>query len=90
MIVATLTTPLFAADGAAIFKAKCTGCHGADGLKTTPAMGVEPLNAPDIQAKSSAQLVGSSTKGVGKMPPFGGKLSPNEITAVAGFVKGLK
>jgi mono/diheme cytochrome c family protein len=48
------------------------------------------LNSPDIQAKSAAQLSGSITTGVGKMPGFGGKLSPEEITAVAGFVKGLK
>ena len=32
-IVATMAMPLFAADGAAIFKAKCARCHGADGSK---------------------------------------------------------
>lgn len=89
-VVATMAMPLFAADGAAIFKAKCAGCHGADGLKAMPAMGVKPLNSPDVQAKSAAQLSGTITTGVGKMPGFGGKLSPEEITAVAGFVKGLK
>ena len=89
-VVATMAMPLFAADGAATFKAKCAGCHGADGHKAMPAMGVRPLNSPDIQAKSVAQLSTSITKGVGKMPGFGGKLSPEEINAVAGFVKSLK
>jgi cytochrome c6 len=89
-VVATMAMPLFAADGAGTFKAKCAGCHGADGLKAMPAMGVKPLNSPDIQAKSEAQLAASITSGVGKMPGFGGKLSPEEITAVAAYVKGLK
>ncbi len=35
-IVATMAMPLFAADGAATFKAKCAGCHGADGSKPCP------------------------------------------------------
>ncbi len=89
-IVATMAVPLFAADGAATFKAKCAGCHGADGLKAMPAMGVKPLNSPDIQAKSEAQLNASITNGVGKMPAFNGKLSADEIAAVTTFVKGLK
>ena len=89
-IVATMAVPLFAADGAATFKAKCAGCHGADGLKAMPAMGVKPLNSPDIQAKSAAQLTASVSNGVGKMPAFKGKLTDEEITAVVGFVKGLK
>ncbi len=79
-IVATMAMPLFAADGAAIFKAKCAGCHGADGLKAMPAMGVKPLNAPDTQAKSEAQLIAAITNGVGKMPAFDGKLSAEEIS----------
>ncbi len=89
-VVATMAMPLFAADGAATFKAKCAGCHGADGLKAMPAMGVKPLNSPDIQSQSEAQLAATITNGKGKMPGFGGKLSPEEITAVTGFVKGLK
>lgn len=89
-IVATMAVPLFAADGAATFKAKCAGCHGADGLKAMPAMGVKPLNSPDIQAKSADQLDASITNGVGKMPAFKGKLSAEEITAVTSYVKSLK
>ena len=42
-IVATMAMPLFAADGAATFKAKCAGCHGADGTKAMAAMGVKPM-----------------------------------------------
>ncbi len=88
--VATMAMPLFAADGAATFKAKCAGCHGADGLKAMPAMGVKPLNSPDIQSQSEAQLAAVITSGKGKMPGFGGKLSPEEITSLATYVKSLK
>ena len=74
-IVATMAMPLFAADGAATFKAKCAACHGADGTKAMPAMGVKPMNSPEVKAKSEAQLITAVTKGEGKMPPFDGKLS---------------
>jgi mono/diheme cytochrome c family protein len=88
VIVATMSMPLFAADGAAIFKAKCAGCHGADGSKAIPAMGVKPLTAPEAKAKSLDQIVAVITKGQGKMKPIA--VSPDEAKAVAGFVKTLK
>jgi mono/diheme cytochrome c family protein len=87
-IVATMAMPLFAADGAAIFKAKCAGCHGADGSKAIPAMGVKPLNTAAVKGKSEAQLSDIVLKGQGKMKPQA--VSPDEAKAVAGFVKSLK
>jgi len=87
-IVATMSMPLFAADGAALYKAKCAGCHGADGTKAIPAMGVKPLTAPEAKAKSADQVVAVITKGQGKMKPIA--MSPEEAKAVAGFVKTLK
>jgi mono/diheme cytochrome c family protein len=90
-IVATMALPLFAADGAVVFKTKgCTGCHGADGTKAMPAMGVKPLNSPDVKAKSDADLTNAIAKGKGKMPPQAGKLSPDEIAATVAFVRSLK
>jgi mono/diheme cytochrome c family protein len=89
-IVATMAMPLFAADGAATFKAKCAGCHGADGSKAMPAMGVKPLNTPATTGKSEAALVTVVTKGQGKMPAFAGKLSDDEIKAAVAYVKSLK
>jgi mono/diheme cytochrome c family protein len=89
-IIATMAMPLFAADGAATFKAKCAACHGADGLKAMPAMGVTPLNSPAVKAKSEAQLITAVTKGEGKMPPQGTKLSADEISAAVTFVKSLE
>jgi cytochrome c6 len=87
-IVATMALPLFAADGAAIFKTKCAGCHGADGSKAIPAMGVKPLNTPEVKAQSEAQLATAITKGKGKMKPQA--VSEEDAKAVASFVLALK
>ena len=89
-IVATMAMPLFAADGAAVFAANCKACHGADGLKAMPGMGVKPLNSPDIKAKTEAQLITVVTKGEGKMPAFGSKMSADDIKAAVSFVKSIK
>jgi mono/diheme cytochrome c family protein len=90
-IVATMAMPLFAVDGAVVFKAKgCVGCHGVDGTKAIPAMGVKPLNSPEVKAKSDAQLTTAIAKGQGKMPPQAGKLTPEEIAATVAFVRSLK
>jgi mono/diheme cytochrome c family protein len=89
-IVATMAMPLFAADGAATFKAKCAGCHGADGSKTIPAMGVPAINTAAVKAKGVAGLTTVVSKGVGKMPAFAGKLSDDEINSVVKFVLTLK
>jgi mono/diheme cytochrome c family protein len=85
-IVATMAMPLFAADGAAVYKAKCAMCHGADGAKPAP----KGINGPDTQAKGAAGLNTIITKGSGKMPAYEGKLSPEEISAVTDYVLTLK
>ncbi len=87
-MVAAMAMPLFAADGAVVFKAKCAGCHGADGAKSIPAMGVKPLNTAAVKAKSDAQLVDVITKGQGKMKPQA--VSADEAKAAAAYVKSLK
>jgi mono/diheme cytochrome c family protein len=89
-IVATMAMPLFAVDGAATFKAKCAACHGPDGTKAMPAMGVKPINTPEVKALGEAGLTGIVTKGQGKMPAFGGKLTGEEITAAVKYVLSLK
>jgi mono/diheme cytochrome c family protein len=77
-----------AADGKAIYAAKCTACHGADG-KGQSAMG-KKLGVKDLTVTklAAADIEATVTAGKGKMTPFGGKLTPEEIKAVAGFVKG--
>jgi mono/diheme cytochrome c family protein len=89
-LVVSIAMPAFAADGAATFKAKCAMCHGADGTKENPGMGVKSLAGADIQKQSDADLVAAVTKGKGKMPAYAGKLSDDEIKGVVAFVRTLK
>lgn len=89
-LVVSIAVPAFAADGAATFKAKCAMCHGADGTKENPGMGVKSLAGPDVQKQSDADLVAAVTKGKGKMPAYAGKLSDDEIKGVVAFVRTLK
>ena len=84
-------TMAFAADSAAdLYKAKCAMCHGPDGSKTNPAMGVKALNSPDVQKLSDADLTASITNGKGKMPAYKGKLTDEQIKSLVAYVRSLK
>jgi mono/diheme cytochrome c family protein len=81
------------ADGAAVYKAKCTMCHGADGAGQTPVgknMKLKHLGAPEVQKLSDAEMIKLITDGKGKMPGYKGKLSDDDIKAVVAFVRTLK
>jgi cytochrome c551 len=80
-------------DGAAIYKAKCAMCHGADGAGQTPtgkSMKVGDLRSADVQKMSDKDLTALITDGKGKMPAYKGKLSAAEITALVGLIRKLK
>lgn len=82
-----------AADGAALFKAKCAACHGADGSGATAvgkAMKIRDLRSADVQKQSNADLTKTIEGGKGKMPVFKGKLSDEEVSAVVKFIRTLK
>jgi mono/diheme cytochrome c family protein len=55
-----------AAEGKAVYDAKCKGCHKADG-SGMPAMKMRALASAEVQAKSDADLKKDITAGVGKM-----------------------
>jgi mono/diheme cytochrome c family protein len=79
--------PALADDGAAIYKAKCAACHGAEGQgKIGPALKGTSLSAD--------QIAGFLTKGdEAKKPPHKkpmSGLSADDAKAVAEYVKSLK
>jgi mono/diheme cytochrome c family protein len=90
-VVALGTSSLLAADGAALYKAKCGACHGADGSKTefakTP---MKALSSADVQKQSDQQLIDVTSKGKGKMPAYSAKLSADEIKAIVAHIRTLK
>lgn len=92
-LVVVLATPLFAADGAALYKANCNTCHGPTGAGDTPAgkmMKAKPLGSPEVQKLTDAEINASVTNGKGKMPPFGKKLSADDIKALVTYVRTFK
>lgn len=84
----TLAGTMAFASGADDYKAKCAMCHGADGKGAmAKKMGSQDLAGTSMSTAEIAKVV---TDGKGKMPAFKGKLSDDQIQAVAAYVKTLK
>ena len=86
----SLAAPARAEDGAALFKQKCASCHGPDGKGQT-AMG-KKLGATDLTKEKDVAL-DAIVKHIEdgkppKMMAYKGKLTPEQIKAVAEYVKG--
>lgn len=80
-------------DGAAIYKAKCASCHGADGTGQTAmgkSMKLRDLGAVEVQKLSDTELTTVTADGKGKMPAYKGKLTDEEIKAVVVFMRTFK
>jgi len=87
-----LTAASAAEDGKALFESKCAMCHGKDGVAKPMAKGSANLNDPAWQAKTKVEAVEQRVT-EGKAPlmkPFKDKLTPEQIKAVAEYVKTLK
>jgi len=90
VLALSISGTTFAAEAAQLYAAKCNACHGKDG-KGTP-VGLK-MGAPDLTTLKApeAEVVAAITNGKGKMTGFKGKISDDEIKALAKFVKaGLK
>ncbi len=77
-----ISTAAFAQDGAALYKAKCSGCHGAAG---------EGKMGPSLKGKSATDVSGVLANG-GKKGPHAKAFNatPEEQKAIADFVATLK
>ena len=76
-----------AEDGAAIYKAKCAACHGADGAGK-PAAKIPALKSDAVKAKSADDIAGF----LGSNPKHAGvakALNADQTKAVVDFVKDL-
>jgi outer membrane protein assembly factor BamB len=69
-------------DGAAQFTQNCASCHTLAAAKATGAVGPNL----DQLKPSKAAVVAKVTNGGGGMPAFGGRLSPEQIDAIAAYV----
>lgn len=92
-LLVTAALPLAAAaDNAAVFKAKCAACHGADGAGQTPMgkkLNLRDLRSPDVQKQSNAELTKIIADGKEKMPSYKTKLSAEEIKGLVQYLREL-
>jgi mono/diheme cytochrome c family protein len=75
-------------DGKALYAAKCAMCHGADGVAKAAGKGSRNFNDPAYQA-TVEEIATITADGKNKMPKYAGKLTPEEIKAIAEHVKSL-
>ena len=78
--------------GAALYKAKCAACHGADGKGET-AMGkankLRDLGSSDVQKQSDTELTTIIESGKGKMPAYGKSLKPDQVKELVTYIRSL-
>lgn len=79
--------------GAALYKAKCAACHGADGKGATAvgkANNIRDLGSADVQGQSDDALAGIIGNGKNKMPAYGKSLKPEQIKDLVAYIRTLK
>ena len=75
-----------------LYKTKCQACHGADGKATAVGkkLGARDFQDPDVAKMSEEDLAKVTTDGKNKMPSYKGKLTDDQIKALAKYVKEMK
>ncbi len=80
---------LAAADAAATYKAKCAGCHGAEG-KGVESMGTPNFTDAKWQAgKNNAVLTKVINDGKGQMPGFKSSINAADMKGMIAFIRSL-
>jgi cytochrome c6 len=95
MVVAAsflIAAPAFGQGGASLYKARCAGCHGADGKGDTgigKSMHLRALGSADVQKQSDAELTAWIADGKGAMPAYKDKLSGAQIKDLVAYMREL-
>jgi cytochrome c6 len=95
LCIATLALPVRLRaqnDAEKIYKTNCVLCHAADGSGNSPsgkALGAEDLRSDVVQKKTDAELADAIAQGKGKMPAFGKKLRPEDISKLVAYIRAL-
>ena len=75
-----------------IYKTNCVLCHAADGSGNSPSgksLGAQDLRSEMVQKKTDAELSEAIAQGKGKMPAFGKKLKPEDISKLVAYIRVL-
>ena len=93
LVLSICVAPIaLAADGAAVYKAKCASCHAADGsgdTKIGKTMKLRDLRSPEVQKQTDKELYAWTADGKGKMPGYKNKLSEAEINALVAHMRSM-
>jgi mono/diheme cytochrome c family protein len=81
-------------EAAAVYRQHCKTCHGATGTPTQRMVGLYPklktlADSTLMAGLSVDSIVNLIRTGRGDMKPLGGKLTADQMTAVAQYVKGI-
>lgn len=79
-------------DAAKAYKTNCVLCHAADGSGNSPsgkALGAKDLRSAEVQKKTDTTLSEFISKGKGKMPGFGAKLTAEDIKQLVAYIREL-
>lgn len=89
-VIALVSAPAAqAADGKALYDAKCAMCHGKDGVAKKMGEPARSFGSAEFSKTSTDEIVKTVTGGKNKMPAYKEKLKADEIKAVADYVKTL-
>ena len=75
-----------------LYKTKCQGCHGADGHASVigKKLGARDFQDPEVAKMPEADLAKIMSDGKNKMPAYKGKLTDDQIKALAKYIKEMK
>ncbi|HEX9894572.1 MAG TPA: cytochrome c [Gemmatimonadales bacterium] len=93
LLLAASSATAQAPDGKALYEKNCRMCHGADGTPPAAMLKMMPtlptLNASFMASRSDDSVVKVLTSGTAKMKSFKEKLTPEEMAAVAKYLREL-
>ncbi len=78
--------------GQQIYVAKCSACHSSDGSGTGTigkSMRIPSLTSMQVQGQSDEDLASVISNGVGKMPAYQKKYSPDQIQLLVAYIREL-
>jgi cytochrome c6 len=92
VVVFVLSTPAARADNAAVYKAKCAACHGADGAGSAVGkkLGSHDFRSDEVQKMPDDDLASITAKGKNKMPAYEKQLKPEEIKGLIAYIRAMK
>ena len=90
--VALPTATQAQSDAAKLYKTNCALCHSANGSGDSPsgkALHAKDLRSEEVQKQSDEGLSEVISKGKGKMPAFGAKIKPDDVTNLVSYLRAL-